>query len=452
MTALRLAIAAALAAPMAAYATDGYFSHGYGMKAKGRGGAATAMATDAFGGAVNPANMVWVGTRLDVGVDWFSPKRDASRSSSAGGMAGMDGSATSGRNNFLVPEFGYNRMLNPNLSLGVTVYGNGGMNTHYDGGQIGAATACAGFNPGGAAAAPFNLLCGNGKLGVDLMQLIVAPTVAMKAGANHSFGFSPLFGYQRFKAEGLDGFNGFTPNPAGWPGNNNLTNRGHDTSTGWGFRLGWTGRITDSLTLGAAYSSKMRMKAFDKYKDLFAQQGDFDIPENYNVGIAVKATPALTIAADYQRINYGGVRSVGNPSTLTGNAVAGTGFTMGSLGCGDCRGFGWQNVNVLKIGADYRYSPRLTLRGGINVTDNPIDGRDVTFNIIAPGVVKNHVTLGFSYDLDGSSEITMAYMHAFRNSVTAPSLFSRFIPGGSATETIRMHQNSLGIAYSRTFR
>jgi len=127
------AIAAALA-PAAALATDGYFSHGYGMKAKGRGGAATAMTTDAFGGAVNPATMVWVGDRLDLGLDWFSPQRNAERTGSGGGV--IDATVDSDSTNFLIPEFGYNKMLNPGMSLGVTVYGNGGMNTDYPGGQI----------------------------------------------------------------------------------------------------------------------------------------------------------------------------------------------------------------------------------------------------------------------------------------------------------------------------
>ena len=52
----------------------------------------------------------------------------------------------------------------------------------------------------------------------------------------------------------------------------------------------------------------------------------------------------MTIAADYQRINYGGINSIANPSTNTGNAVAGTGFTVASLGCSSCRGFGWGSV------------------------------------------------------------------------------------------------------------
>jgi len=46
-----------------AYATNGYFSHGYGMKAKGMAGASTALHDDAFGGANNPAAMVFAGNR-----------------------------------------------------------------------------------------------------------------------------------------------------------------------------------------------------------------------------------------------------------------------------------------------------------------------------------------------------------------------------------------------------
>ena len=99
---LLLAVAG-IASP--AFATDGYFSDGYGMTAKGMGGAATAMATDSLGGANNPASMVWVGDRFDAGLDLFSPRRSIERS---GSQAGLNGSADSGSNLFYIPEFGYN--------------------------------------------------------------------------------------------------------------------------------------------------------------------------------------------------------------------------------------------------------------------------------------------------------------------------------------------------------
>ncbi len=59
-----------------AQATDGYFSHGYGMKETGRGGASMGFTDDAFGGANNPASMVWVGNRLDAGLTLFMPIRE----------------------------------------------------------------------------------------------------------------------------------------------------------------------------------------------------------------------------------------------------------------------------------------------------------------------------------------------------------------------------------------
>jgi long-chain fatty acid transport protein len=437
--------AAGLMVPGMALATNGYFSHGYGMTAKGMGGASTAMTKDTFGGANNPASMVWVGNRLDVGVDWFRPIRSAERTGSTPGFIAVDAQATSDSNDFLVPEFGYNMMLNPNLSLGVTVYGNGGMNTDYPGGQIGAASMCAGFNPGKTS---YNMLCGDGKLGIDLMQLIIAPTAAYKVSANHSVGVSPLIGYQRFKAEGLHGFAGFTSSMT----TNNLTNQGYDSATGFGVRVGYLGKLNETVSIGAAYASKVAMTKFDKYKELFAEQGDFDMPENWNLGIAVKVNPQTTVALDYQRINYSGVNSVGNPSTNTGNAVMATGFTVGSLGPDNGRGFGYNDADVVKLGVEYAYSGKLTLRAGYSHTNNPITSRDVTFNIIAPAVIQDHYTLGFTYAMDKDSEITMSYMHAQENSVTGSSLFNNWSgPLSAGNEKIKMYQDALGIAYGKKF-
>jgi long-chain fatty acid transport protein len=464
-TLLTSALLAVFALPSVALATDGYFSHGYGMKAKGMGGAATARAVDAFGGANNPASMVWAGDRLDVGLDLFSPRRSIERSGSTGpGLTDMNGSATSDSNSFLIPEFAYNKMFGWNMSAGISVYGNGGMNTDFPGGQTpgGNVNACGtqapppapGFNFASQQAGPYNLLCGSGKLGVNLEQLIIAPTFAMKVNKDHSFGASLLVARQSFKAEGLSAFYGYTT-PAGqgiaYAAGNNLTDRGKDTTWGYGLKLGWMGNVSDTVSLGASYTTKVKMAKFDMYKDLFAGQGYFDMPASANLGIAVKTTPKLTIAADYQWIGYSGIRSVANPSTNTGNAIAATGFTTGSLGCDNCRGFGWGNVNVFKIGFEYQTTPKLILRAGYNHTDNPIQSRDVTFNMLAPGVVKDHVTLGFTYSLGNDSELTMAYMHAYNNSVSGPSLFNTWT-GTNATDTIKMHQNSLGIAYGVKFK
>ncbi len=126
--------------------------------------------------------MVWAGSRLDIDLDWFRPVRSAERTGA--GFSTLNGSVDSNSRNFFIPEFGYNQMTDEKLSLGVSVYGNGGMNSNYPEG---------GFNCGGGSA---NMLCGSGRPGVDLLQLVVAPTAkfdkysglfAGRLGVGHTF-------------------------------------------------------------------------------------------------------------------------------------------------------------------------------------------------------------------------------------------------------------------------
>ncbi len=400
---------AGITLPGAAMATNGMFADANGMVAAGMGGAATAMSEDSFGGANNPASMVFVGDRVDFGVSLFSPRREATMPT-----AGAPFTEQSDSNYFAVPELGYNKMMSTDLSLGVTVYGNGGMNTNY--------AALANGN---------NLLGGQGRLGVDLMQLIIAPTAAYKITPNHSIGISPLIGYQRFKAEGLQGFATMSTDPT------HVTNNGYDDAFGAGVRVGYMGKITPELTIGLAYASKVDMQKMSKYAGLFAEQGNLDLAENYNAGVAYKFTPDLTVALDYQRINYSGVAAIGNPSVA--NLPNGLGSNHGA-------GFGWHDIDVWKLGAEYKYNKNWIMRAGWNHGDNPVQSADVMFNTIAPGVIKDHLTMGTTYLTSTGGELTVSYTHGFENSVTGPVY--NFATGAVVgQETIRMHQDILGVAY-----
>lgn len=416
-----LIAAAGVAAP--ALATDGYFSDGYGMKAKGMAGVAIALPQDALAAANNPAGMVMVGDRFDVGVDWFRPSRGADV---VGNGAGLNGSySANDKQNFIIPEVGYNKMLGSDMSAGVSVYGNGGMNTRYKTNPFaaGALATFGGKSPGG----------------INLEQLFVAPTFAMKVNKNNALGVSLVFAQQRFGATGLQAF---TANPAWSVSPADLTDRGNDTTTGWGLRLGWTGQVTDNVTLGATYASKIKGK-FNAYKGLFAEGGEFDIPENYGFGIAVKATSQLTVAADVKEITYSKSHSVGNAIDC---------FFAGTcqLGANNGPGFAWRNTMVYKLGASYAYSKDLTLRAGYSYNKQPIPETQTFFNILAPGVVENHLTLGATWILANKNELSLAYMHAFNKSVNGSNSIAAPFGGGNAN--LHMYEDSLGIAYGMKFQ
>jgi long-chain fatty acid transport protein len=424
-------VAAVLASGSAAWATDGYFPHGFGMKSKGMGGASVAVADNAFAGINNPAASVWAGNRADLGVDIFMPKRSAARS--APGFGGMlEGDVKSDGSAFAIPEFAYNTKIDDRRSWGVSVYGNGGMNTEFQGGNV----MC--MNPNNGQPYQGNLLCGQGKLGVDLMQLIIAPTFAYKLDAQHSVGVSPLLVVQQFRATGLDAFAGFSMAP------DKVSNTGTDRGTGVGVRLGYLGQLSDTLKFGATYSPKIKMSEFDEYAGLFAGAGSFDIPENYALGVNVQVTPGVSVAADYSRINYSGVLSIGNPMS---NLMAGN-----PMGSPNGPGFGWSDVSVIKLGVQWQATPTMVLRAGYNQSTNPVKPENVTFNILAPGVIKQHYTVGGTYALGKDAELTWAFMYAPKNTVTGPSMYNGMMPGASGiTETVRMSQQSLGLQYSWKF-
>jgi long-chain fatty acid transport protein len=407
---IKLAVITACCAPAFAFATNGYFQHGYGVKSQGMAGVGIALPQDSLAAATNPAGMAFVGDRVDLGVVWFRPMRGADITGTAGGFSdgSFDGNDT---NNFLIPEFGYNKLINPRLSLGVSVYGNGGMNTDY--------RAIPLFNGAG------------NKVGVDLMQLFIAPTVGFKLNDQHAIGLAVNFAYQKFAAKGLQNFAGFSSAPTA------LTDVGHDSSTGWGARVGWTGQLSDAVTVGATYQTKTYMGKFSKYAGLFAEQGGFDIPANFGAGIAVKAAPTFTLAFDAQKIQYSGVPSISNPSLPL--------LAAGSLGTSNGPGFGWRDMTTYKLGGSWDYSPALTLRAGVSYGRQPIQPQDALFNILAPGVIENHATLGLTWAVSKTGELSFSYMHGFNKNVNAPGAVPALFGGGNVN--LRMYQNSFGIAY-----
>lgn len=394
------------------YATDGYFAHGYGIKSKGMGGVAIALPQDALAGASNPAGMGLIGDRIDFGATLFQPRRESEISGSMNPDINRTYNANDSKN-FIIPEFGYNRVISPDFTLGVSVYANGGMNTDYK--------------------QPIPLL-GTSRPGVDLAQLFIAPTATWKVSPKHTLGIALNLAYQRFEAKGLQKFDNpyFTAHPG------YVTNNGHDSSTGIGVHVGWIGQISDTVTLGATYRSKTHMSRFSKYKGLFAEGGDFDIPATYGLGIAVKATPALTLAADVQRIEYSDVDSVGRLSLS--NLRAGN-----VLGSANGPGFGWRDVDDIKLGASYQWNSQLTVRAGYNHSSQPVRSGETLFNVLAPGVVKDHVTFGTTWVLANKSELSFAYYHAFEEKVSGRnSIPDNF---GSGESDLKMRQNAFGIAY-----
>jgi len=407
-----------------AQATNGYSPTGFGTTNKGLAGAGVALPQDTLAGATNPAGMVQVGDRIDVGMALFAPDRgftaDPNAAPTSPPPSVPAGTYHSENDLFLIPHAGWNRKLDERSSIGVLFGANGGMNTEYD------SDVWRNFNnPAGTSSAP---------TGVDFAQLFLGVPYAVKLDDRHTFGIMPILAVQRFKAEGLEPFQGFSTAP------DKVTNNGYDYSWGYGLRVGWLGELTDRLTLGASAQTCLCMERFDKYAGLFAEQGDFDVPPTVTAGLAFNATPDLTLVFDWQRIFYGNVNSIGNPNDT---AIAEGNF----LGADDGLGFGWKDIDILKLGLQWRYDQALTLRAGISHADQLFDNGEALFNILAPATVRTHASLGMSYRMNNGNVFSMAYTHAFHERISGQN--PNFT--GPQTGSVQMDQDELEFSYSWTF-
>lgn len=409
------ALSLAFSLPTASYATNGMFLIGQGTKARGMGGAGIAFPQDALAGAMNPASIGFLGSRADVGADLFLPNAEVE----LGGFT-----QESRANTFVMPAMGGSYRFNRKLTVGFSAIPAGGGGSRYNKNI-------------------YNNLTGanvDQTLGVNLMIMQMSPTVAYRLDRNHQVGASLVVSVQTFRAFGLDYFSNFTSTGLF---TDKLSNNGNDWAYGAGVRLGWMGQFMDErLSLGFAYTSEVYMTEFDKYTDLFAEQGDFDTPSNVGVGLAYKVTPKLTFALDVTHTYYSDVNAVGNPSVTTSGSPFPVSQDVNALGMDAGLGFGWSDQTVYKIGAAYEYNKRWTMRAGWNYGESPIDetNGEILFSIVAPAVVQNHLTLGATYSPSPNIEWSFSYVHAYKFKQQGPTFLG-------STGSLQMDQNAFGVSF-----
>ena len=395
------------------YATDGYFSHGIGTHYKAMGGAGMSVARSSFIVAMNPAGISFLDTRYDLALAIFSPNRQytVTGNPSPSGFGLYPGTNKSDKNVFFIPSLGANWKLSEKSALGVAIYGNGGMNTEYP--EVGGAGVYGGSAP----------------TGVSLNQMFINATYAFGLGENHAIGASAVLGYQWFKAYGLESFGMISSDPA------NLTNNDNDNSLGIGFRGGYMGQIS-ILHLGAFYQSKISMGEFGKYAGLFEGQGSFDIPSSFGFGVGVDIGEKLTLLLDYKRIMYSGVPSIANPyvSPFGPEMMPNPNFIP--LGMDGAMGFGWQDMDIIKFGAEIGLSESFILRAGYSYGKQPIPETEMLFNIVAPAVTENHITAGFTKMFGNDNELNFSFMYAPTGSVEGRNAFD-------PAQTIKLEMSQL---------
>ena len=426
-SAIKMALVGATLIPVTSHATNGLFMSGFGTISRGMGGVAIAYPADAISGVANPANVSVVGRRFDIGADFFTAD-----------VTGQLGSVSSDSNPdlfgveglFIMPAMGIALPLSEKYTLAINMVPLGGGATKYDTNFYQAAA-------GGDTSE---------ELAVTLIISQAHATLAYKINKRHSIGASLVMGLQTFQAKGIQLFDPFTQTTGTDEG---FSNQGYDWSLGAGLKIGWLGQF-DNWKAGASYQSRTYMQSFDSYNELFADHGNFDTPAVLGAGLSYTIQQGWDVAVDITYTFYEDVKAISNPGpNLAGDPNGVMDPDTQSLGLPGGLGFGWENQTVFKIGTQYSFNEKWIGRLGWNYGKSPIDeNTQIIFNLVAPAISQNHLTLGGTYNISDTMSINASYVHAFNFKQSGPTYVS---DDGSNFGSLEMSQNSLGGSFSMKF-
>ena len=337
-----------------AHAMNGAQLGGYGIKNAGMGGASIALPLDASAAVNNPAGMAFVPQSFAINVLVFNGQSTANTPA----IPGTPIPAQTFNDNTTVsaPEGGANWVINPTMTAGISL-----------------SAAGAGVDFGKT------LIPGMPAANVQASQKVaeIIPSISWKVQPNLALGMSVNFATQQLSSQGLVDTTTFQEIPG----------YGTQTANGIGARLGVHWQASPELSLGATYKFKTNMGQLGDYAKTILKYSDgkIDLPSEYGLGLAWKASPTITVAADYLRIEYGGIKVNQDPD-----------------------GQGWKDQQVLRLGASWDLNPSWTLRGGVSTNTRQIESDRAAQNITSPAVSNLAITAGATFKLDKTSDLSFS--------------------------------------------
>ncbi len=422
-----------VALPASLRATDGHFLHGVGAVNSALGGTAVASNTSLLGSFfVNPAGLAsYAGTNVEMGFELMKPERTVESS-----YYTMHGSTTSGSEFTPIPAFGFTTQLSDKVVVGLAGLGIGGFGVNY-------------------AADPSNPILmprpnGFGQVYSNFGLMKIVPAIAWKASPKLRLGLALNVDWATLAVNPMP-----TAAPAADPGPDGKPYTADDRAFyssaaaadgafGFGMQAGLQYQATDRLALGLSYTSPQMFQDFNytavyenpnlpNYNTSRTFKFRMDAPAIYAAGLAWSPTSKLQTAADVKFYTYSSTK----------------GFDQSGYNAdGSVKGFGWDDIMVVALGAQYQASDKVTLRGGYNYSGNPIPDAMSMYNLPAPAVVQHNISGGLGFKVRPGVEINIAGYVALANSIEGPMMKPTAVPSTSVKNT--MSEKSMLIGFTFT--
>ncbi len=400
------AAAVAMFAPLnQANATNGQLPTCVGTYKCGMGGAGLTIASDPTAATINPALAARMGNSAIINAGWFHAdveRNIGTGNSTASNTAG--GTQSSDASDFLNASLGVNYRVSDNLGLNISVYPGGGGATDWDNSRV---TAFYGAST----------LSDDRDIRWRMFNLQIA--TAWAPNETSSYGLGLVLTRADMKTTAVYGASSGAPTT-------NLNPGVVDVAYGAGFQVGGVWDVYPDVTLAADYHSQVYMERFHKYRYVFLSS--VNRPATVSVGMDYKYSPETIIALD--------VKHVMQDAISTMNTTPSNG------------GFGWDNMNIIMLGAQHQLNDDLQVRAGWNYGNSPIADDRTFANVLFPAIVEHHFTAGGTYKMDALEFGLSAYITPTRKQTDPGTGDGYSVMGKDTWLSHRQYGSQLSVKYN----
>nr|CRH05118.1 Membrane protein involved in aromatic hydrocarbon degradation [Candidatus Magnetococcus massalia] len=419
-----------------AHATNGMNLEGYGARSHAMGGAAMGFDTGNSNMMNNPAaaSLSKSNQRIGVGLRMLGPDVAAeSTAAPAAANAGSDGDA------YYMPSFSYMRKSGK-FDYGLGVFAQGGMGTEYKAGStLFAGGLSYNLTTAATAATALSGLENRSELSVGRAMLPLAYRVNDKLSVGGSVDLVWMGLDMKMDMDG----NNFAQmmiggNVTGSMVTTMQTNAaamgainygrfdfsdgsdftGEADGLGAAFKLGFTYKVNNKLTVGGAYHSQTAMSDLEADNATVSfntstmgtvplsgkiKVKDFEWPQKVALGGAYQVNDKFLLVGDVSWTDWSSTMEKFKLQFESDNSATNQAFGFNNQEMNVVMDQNWDDMIVLHMGGEYKVTDVLALRAGFSISDNPIPNN--TLNPLFPAVVPNHITGGFGYDFKNGGKL-----------------------------------------------
>lgn len=238
--------------------------------------------------------------------------------------------------------------------------------------------------------APAERMFGDAQPG--LHRTLLAPAYSLRVGDRGLWSVTAVLAYQRFASGDLGAVNWNSYGPPAVSG-------ADEVSFGRGVRVDYAEALSDRLQWSFGYQSRVNMDAFNNFRGVFADPGDFDIPASASTAVNIGTASPFSVSLGVERVMYSAIRPFTSAS-LPRRFLALLGDSTSPV-------FAWRDLTVYSIGGNWHGESWGDLSLRYSTREQPSPTSRLLAQLLDDGRSANGVELGYARSLGRHSRLEL---------------------------------------------